>query len=179
LFFLSALISQQSPTLAPKGILEDPTFPTALFLLAAVGELLLLPGALGLYFFLQRVDRTRMFLLAIPMFLVSRGLIISLSQISGSYLDTANETLKAAYLASAELAIETQKIFATFGLVLLAVWSIVVGRVMLKGVFSKRVGYLVMAAGILIIFPPVGLALTAFWQLVVGAKLFKMGAPVE
>jgi hypothetical protein len=40
-------------------------------------------------------------------------------------------------------------------------------------------GYLVMAAGILIIFPPVGLALTAFWQLVVGAKLFKMGAPDE
>jgi hypothetical protein len=59
---------------------------------------------------------------------------------------------------------------------------------MLKGDFGKRIGYLVIAAGILTLFTPfgvimeipivipfVGLILTAVWQLVVGAKLYKLG----
>jgi len=181
IFVLIVFISKQTLPVPAKEALEDPVTPATLFLLAAIGELLLMPGFLGLYFSLKDVKKTPMFIatgllfVAVPMFLASRGLIISFSQISGRYMETTNETMKAAYLASAELALETQNIYATMGLILLCVASIIVGLVMLKGVFGKRIGYLVIAAGILTIFPPVGLALMAIWQLIVGVKLYKLG----
>ena len=197
IFILSVFILQQTLPVPPREVLEDPLAPTALFLLAAFGELLLMPGVLALYFTLKGVKKTltvmatALWLLAVPMFLVSRGLIISLSQISGRYMDTTNETMKAAYLALAELAIETQNIYATMALSFLAIASIMMGLVMLKGVFGKRIGYLVIVAGILTLFAPfgvimevpiiipfVGLVLTAVWQLVVGAKLYKLGKDV-
>jgi len=62
---------------------------------------------------------------------------------------------------------------------------------MLKGVFGKRIGSLVIVAGILTLFSPfgvilgipiiipfIGLILTAVWQLIVGAKLYKLGKEV-
>jgi hypothetical protein len=184
IFVLSVFIMQQTLPVPAEEILEDPVRPTLLFLLAAIGELLLLPGGLALYFALKDVKKTPMFIatgfwvLGIPMFLASRGQIISLSQISGRYMETTNEAMKAAYLASAEIAIEIQNIYATMGVTLvLCVASIIIGLVMLKGVFGK-IGYLVIAAGILTIFPPVGLALTAIWQLIVGIKLYKLGRDV-
>jgi len=126
------------------------------------------------------------------MFLASRGLIIALSQLSDRYINTTSETIQAAYLASAELALEIQNIYAAMGLTLsLCVASIIIGLVMLKGVFGKRIGYLVIAAGILTLFSPlgvilkvpiilpfVGLILTAIWQLVVGIKLYKLGKDI-
>ncbi|WP_445475646.1 hypothetical protein ACT9XH_02580 [Methanococcoides methylutens] len=96
--------------------------------------------------------------------------------------------MKAAYLASAELAIETQSIYAYMGLILLSVASIIIGLVMLKGLFGKLIGYPVIFAGIWTLFTPFGvilelpfiipfmsLILGATWQIVVGAKLYKLG----
>ncbi len=197
IFVLSVFITQQTLPVPAEEILEDPTGPTLLFLLAAIGELLLLPGFLALYFSLKDVKKTPMFIatgllaVGVTMFLASRGLIISLSQLSGIYINTTSETMQAAYLASAELALETQNIYATMGLTLLCVASIIIGLVMLKGVFGKRIGYLVIAAGILTLFSPfgvilnvpiilpfIGLVLTAIWQLVAGVKLYKLGKDV-
>jgi hypothetical protein len=197
IFVLSVMALQQTLPVPAKEALENPLGPTLLFLLATVGELLLMPGGLGLYFSLKDVKKTPMFiatglwLVAVPMFLASRGLIISLSQISGRYIDTTNETLKAAYLASAELALETQSIYAYMGLILIAVASIIIGLVMLKGGFGKRIGYLVIAAGIFTLFTPlgvimelpiilpfIGIVLGAIWQTVVGFKLYKLGKDV-
>jgi len=138
IFILSIFITQQTMPVPAKEALENPALPTNLFLLAAIGELLLLPAGLALYFSLKDVKKTPMFmatglwLLAVPMFLASRGLIISLSQISARYMATTNATMKAAYLASAELALETQNIYAMMGLIFLAVASIIIGLVMLK-----------------------------------------------
>ena len=194
IFILSVLISQQTLPLPAKEALEAPIVPTILFLVAAFGEFLLMPGGLGLYFALKDVNKTlvliatALWLLATPMFLASRGLIISLSQISERYMEAPNETMKAAYLASAELAIETQNIYAMMALSLLCLASIMIGLVMLKGVFGKRIGYLVIAAGILTLFSPfgvmvgipiiipfIGLVLTGVWQIVAGVKLYKLG----
>jgi len=69
-------------------------------------------------------------------------------------MDTTNETMKAAYLAAAELTLETQNIYAIMALMLLCVASIIIGLVMLKGGFGKRIGYLVIVAGILTLFTP-------------------------
>jgi hypothetical protein len=59
---------------------------------------------------------------------------------------------------------------------------------MLKGDFGKRLGYLVIVAGVWTLFTPLGVimeipiiipvmgvVLGAVWQLVVGAKLYRLG----
>jgi hypothetical protein len=70
---------------------------------------------------------------------------------------------------------------------LLGVGSVIIGLVMLKGVFSKRAAYLVIVAGALtvmgtfgVLLAPLtigtlfGLILTGVWQIILGAKLYKL-----
>jgi len=197
LFFLALLIVQTSPTLTPQMILDDPLPPVSLYALAAFGELLLMPGVLGLYVALKSVKKTYMlmatalWLLAVISFLVSRTQIISLLPISGSYQATTSEVMKAAYLVSTEHSIELSNVFANIALMLLGASSIIIGWVMLKGVFSKGVSYLVIIAGTLtllgsigVLFEPLtilvlfGLSLGGIWQIVVGIKLYKLGQKV-
>ena len=194
LFFLALLIVQTSPTLTPEMILDDPLPPVSLYALAAFGELLLMPGVLGLYVALKNVKKTYMmmatalWLVAVISFLISRTQIISLLPISGSYQSTTSEAMKAAYLVSTEHSIELSNVFANIALMLLGVSSIIIGLVMLKGVFSKGVSYLVILSGTLtllgaigVLFEPLtilvlfGLSLGGVWQIVVGLKLYKLG----
>ena len=66
--------------------------------------------------------------------------------------------------------------------------SIILGLVMLKGVYGRRTGTLVTVVGTMtfigtfgVVFRPLsfftlfGLMLTAVWQIVVGVKLYKLG----
>jgi hypothetical protein len=193
IFILSVFIVQVQLPLTAESVLENPMPPVLLFCLAAFGEFLLMPGVLGLYFSLKDVNKnyafmgTAVWLVAIPMFLVSRGQIISIATISGAYA-TGDATVKAAYLASAHLAIEVANVYSVMALDLLGVGAITIGLVMLKGVFSKRTAYLVIIAGALtvmgtfgVILEPLtigtlfGLILTGVWQIVVGIKLYGLG----
>lgn len=193
LFFLALLILQTSPTLTPEMILDDALPSVSLYALAAFGELLLMPGVLGLYVALKHVKKahmlmgTALWLVAVVSFLVSRTQIISLFRISGSYQATTSEAMKAAYLVSAEHAIELSNVFSNIALMLLGIASIIIGLVMLKGVFSKRASYLVIISGTLtllgaigVLFEPLtilvlfGLTLGAVWQIIVGIKLYKL-----
>ena len=192
IFILLVFGTQQALPLPAEQILENPVFPSLLFLIAMIGELLLLPGFLALYFSLKDVKKTPTFIatllmfVSVPLFLASRGLVLSLSQISSRYIETTSETMKAAYLASAELTLETQNMYAMTGLLIMCIVSIIIGLVMIKGNFGK-ISYVVILAGILTCFSPfgvildipviisfIGLILTAVWQLVVGFKLFKL-----
>lgn len=196
LFILFMIIFQvQLPdTATVEATLENPLPPALLFSLATFGEFLLMPGVLGLYFSLKDINKNQVFLgtavwlVAIPMFLVSRGQIISLVTIGGSYAATADATLRAAYLATAQLAIDVANVYAVMGLALLGVGSIIIGVTMLKGVFSKPTAYLVIIAGsltavgtfgvlvpFLVIATPFGLILGGIWQMAVGFKLYKLG----
>jgi hypothetical protein len=69
-----------------------------------------------------------------------------------------------------------------------ALGSVIIGLVMLKGVFSKSTAYLVIVAGVLVVIGTFGvllapltigtlfgLILTGVWQIVIGAKLYKLG----
>lgn len=199
LFIVSVFVSQQTLPVPPDEMLKDPTVPTALFVLAAAGELLLMPGILGIYFSLERVGKTQMFiaaalwLLSVPMFLVSRSLIIGLSRVSDSYTGTASDVSKAAYLAAADYAIEAQSILAAMGVVFLATASIIIGWVMLKSGFGRRMGYLLIGASLLTLFSPfgvimtdipvviplIGLVVTGIWQVLVGYKLYSVGKHAE
>jgi hypothetical protein len=196
IFFVLVVATQQTLPIPAKEALENPLAPAALFAFVVIGEVLLLPSGLALYFALKGVKQTPMFIatafwvLCVPMFLASRGQIIAISQISSRYLDTTEEAMRAAYLAAAELALETQNLYAMMGLILLSVASIIIGIVMLKGreVFGKRIGYVVIGAGaftlfgaitvitvVPIIFPIIGVILTAVWQFYIGFKLFRLG----
>ena len=194
MFFLALLIFQSSPTLTPEMLLDDPLPSVSLYALAAFGELLLIPGVLGLYVALKQVKKahmlmgTALLLVAVVSFLVSRTQIISLFRISGSYQATTSEAMKAAYLVLAEHAIELSNVFSNIALMLLGIASILIGLVMLKGIFGKGLSYLVIASGTLtllgaigVLFEPLtilvlfGLTLGAIWQIIVGIKLYELG----
>ena len=84
-FVISVGVFQVTLPLDVKEVLEDPFVPTSLFIITLVGEILLFPGFLALYFTLRDDDRAKMFMatalgtFSVVMFLASRGLIISLS----------------------------------------------------------------------------------------------------
>ena len=90
-FIVSIFVFQVQLPLTAQGFLESPLQPTILFSLAALGEFLLMPGILGIYFCLKDVNKnqvllgTAVWISAIPMFLVSRGQVISLVTIAGNY----------------------------------------------------------------------------------------------
>jgi hypothetical protein len=199
-FFVLVVVTQQTLPIPAEEALEDPLAPSALFAFVVIGEVLLLPSGLALYFALKDVKKTPMFIatglwvLCVPMFLVSRGQIVAISQISSRYLDTTDGAMRSSYLASAELALETQNLYAMMALILLSVASIIIGIVMLKGkeVFGKGIGYVVIGAGaftlfgaisviieeVPIIFPVIGVILTAIWQFYIGFKLYQLGKDV-
>ncbi|MFC1507525.1 DUF4386 family protein [Thermoproteota archaeon] len=191
---LSKIIMQQPLVLTAEAVLTNPVPPTISFLIAIIGEVLLMFGFLGLYLSLKNVKKTHMLiatgfgLTAIPMFLASRGQIISLLPISDKYMATTSETMRAAYIASATLALARENTYATMAMILLNVAVIIIGFTMLKGVFGKGIGYLAIVAGIITIFAPplaimgapiiipiTGLVLSGIWNIVAGVKLYKLG----
>lgn len=190
-FVVTVVATGQELPVPAEEMLEDPGTPTALFVLAAFGELLLAPAALALYLGLRESGRARMLigstllLMSSVLFLVSRGPIISLAQISDNYQDATTEGVQAAYLASANLAIETQNTFSTMAVILLSLSSILIGTVMLRSpLVGRGIGTVAIVAGAASFFAPfliiagvpeiigfIGLALGAVWQFVVGLKL--------
>ena len=197
-FILSVFIFQVQLPLTAQVFLDNPLPPALLFSLAAIGEFLLMPGVLGIYFSLKEINENQMLLgtavwiSSIPMFLVSRGQVISLVTIAGNYAASADVTLRTAYFAAVQLALDLSGVFVTMALVLLGVGGIILGLVMLKGVFGKRTGYLVILAGALtvmgtfgVILEPLtigtlfGLILNGVWQVIIGIKLYKLGGKIE
>ena len=194
IFLLSVFIFRVALPLTPQAVLENPTPPVTLYLLASLGELLLLPAALGLYLSLKGINKNHMLIaaaswsVAVILYLVSRGQIISLLPMSGRYAAAASESMRAAYLVSADQTIEVANIYGNMALMLHQVGSIILGLVMLKGVYGRRTGYWVTVVGTmtfigtfgvvfrsLSFFTLFGLMLTAVWQIVVGVKLYKLG----
>ena len=194
IFLLSVFIFRVALPLTPRAVLENPMPPVLLYILAAIGELLLLPAALGLYLSLKGVSKNTMLIaaaswgLAVTLYLVSRGQIMSLLSISGGYAAATSEIMKTAYLVSADQAIQVANIYGNMALMLHQVGSILMGLVMLKGVYGRRTGYFVTIVasmtfigtfGIVLrplsFFTLFGLMLTAVWQIIVGIKLYKLG----
>jgi hypothetical protein len=197
IFLLSVFIFRVALPLTPQAVFENPTPPVTLYLLAAVGELLLLPAALGLYLSLKDVNKNYMLIAAaswsvsVTMYLVSRGQIMSLLPMGGRYATATSEAMRTAYLVSADQTIEGANIYGNMALMLHQVGSVIVGLVMLKGVYGRRTGTFVTVVGIMtfvgtfgVVLRPLsfftlfGLMLTAVWQVVVGVKLYKLGKTV-
>jgi hypothetical protein len=193
IFLLSVFIFRVALPLTPQAVLDNPGPPVTLYLLAAIGELLLLPAALGLYLSLKDVDKNHMLIaaaswsVAVSLYLVSRGQIISLLPIGSRYAAATSEAMRTAYLVSADQTIEAANIYGNMALMLHQIGSILMGLVMLRGVYGKRTGTFVTVVGIMtfigtfgVVLRPLsfftlfGLMLTAVWQIVVGVKLYKL-----
>ncbi len=193
LFLITILVFQVQLPLSAQSVLDAPLQPILLFSLATFGEFLLMPGILGLYLSLKDVNKnqvflgTVVFLTAIPIFLISRGHVISLLIISDYYSTTTDVTLRTTYLAIAQFALEVSGVFTVMALALFGIGSIVIGLVMLKGVFNQQTAYLVIVAGTLTtigtfgilldpltIGTPFGLILSGIWQIIIGTKLYNL-----
>jgi hypothetical protein len=194
IFLLSIFIFRVDLPLTPRAVLENPVPPVILYLAAALGELLLIPAALGLYLSLKDVNKNYMLIaaafwfVAVTMYLVSRGQIMSLLPLSRNYMPISSDFTRASYMVSADQAIEVANIYGNIALMLHQVGAIIIGLVMLKGVYGRRTGYLVTIAGSMtfigtfgIVLKPLslftlfGLMLTGIWQLIIGTKLYKLG----
>jgi len=125
---------------------------------------------------------------AVTMYIVSRGQIMSLLPISSKYMAISSDFTRTAYMISADRAIEVANIYGNIALMLHQVGAIIMGLVMLKGIYGRRTGWLVTIAssmafigtfGIVLrplsLFTLFGLMLTGVWQIIVGAKLYKLG----
>ena len=197
IFLLSVFIFRVELPLTPQAVLENPRPPVTLYLLAAIGEVLLLPAALALYLSLKDVNKNTMLIaaaswsIAVALYLVSRGQILSLLPMGSSYAASADEPVRSAYLVSAAQVIEVANIYGNMALMLHQAGSILIGLVMLKGVYGRRTGYLVTIVAAVtfvgtfgVVLQPLsfltlfGLMLTAVWQIVVGVKLYKLGQVV-
>ena len=196
-FLLSVFIFRVALPLTPQAVLENPKPPVMLYLLAALGEVLLLPAALALYLSLKDVNKNYMLIaaaswsIAAAIYLVSRGQILSLLPLASRYAAAKGELMKAAYLVSAAQVIEVANIYGNMALMLHQAGSVIMGLVMLKGVYGRRTGYLVTIVASVtfigtfgVVFQPLsfltlfGLMLTAVWQIVVGIKLCQLGKVV-
>ncbi len=192
-FVATVAITQIALPLAPQQTLEDPALPATMFGCTAFGEFLLLPGAIGLYFALKPVNRAAMLFalaiwaVAVVMFLVSRGMILTMWPLAELYRATTDPVAQSALVASATLALAAEDVYAKIALPLLALGSIVIGAVMLKSVFGKAMGTLTIVAGVLSLFAPfvvdvvpvvtfLGLALMAVWQLIAAVRLIRLGS---
>lgn len=180
--------------LEPLATLENPTIPTTLFIITIIGEFLLFPGFLALYFTLRNSDQVKMLIatvlsaLSVIMFFVSRGSIIAILKWSDSYKEAGTAYGKAVYMASAEVVLKTQDVYSTIALILLSIASIYVGSVMLKSkTFGRLLSLIVILAGVFTIITPfavnlgiplavsiIGLVLMLIWQITIGIKLFKL-----
>jgi hypothetical protein len=193
-FLLSVFIFRVDLPLTAQAVLENPVPPVTLYLAAALGEFLLIPSALGLYLSLKDVNKNRVLIavsfwfIAVTMYLVSRGQIMSLLPLSRSYMPISSDFTRAAYLVSADHALEVANIYGNIALMLHQVGAIIIGLVMLKGVYGRRTSYLVTIAGSmafigtfgivlkpLALFTLFGLMLTGVWQIIVGVKLYRLG----
>lgn len=193
-FIAIVVTTGQELPLPPQQVLIDSSAATNLFATAVVGEFLLLPGAVALYFALRPFAPARSALgavimgLSVPLFLVSRGLILSMPALSAAYLAAEDETLRTALFANAVFAIELQNTYATSGVLLLSLGSILLGWAMLASNFANRFGYVAILAGVLSIFAPfavmagmtplvamLGLVLGGVWQAWIGYRLFVIG----
>jgi len=190
-FVAIVLATGQVLPVPAQQALEAPTIPRNAFLVATVGEIFLLPGFFALYLALSRTARVPMvFVLAFmaissPLFVASRMHLFAATKLGGLYAAAGPEA-QDIWLATAELAIESQNMNSTAALLLLCAASILTGIVMLRGGFPKWIGGLAVTAGGLTVFSPfavmlgvpvivpfIGLVLGAVWQMAAGWTLFR------
>jgi hypothetical protein len=166
--------------------------------LSVLTDLLFIPLALALYIALKDVNRNVM-LLATALVLLFVGLDLAVTWSNYAALITLGERYalattdaqRAAYVVAAQSpsAVLASTLEAVYSILILSLGILLMGLVMLKGVFGKTGAYLGVITGVLgivsvigpFVLPTVGNAiilasvLTTLWVLLVGVRLLRLG----
>ncbi len=159
--------------------------------LSVLTDFLYVPVALSLYLALKGVHRNAMLLATalVGLFVVldlavTWSAFASLLTLSGHYAAASNDVQRAAYVAAAHgaSAVLTSPLEVVYAIVVLSSGILMIGFVMLKGVFSRTTAYLGVLTGILGIVSIAGLSVTIImnavlatvWLLFVGYRLYRL-----
>jgi hypothetical protein len=171
---------------------------SAILGLSVLTDFLFVVVALALYLALKQIDRNAV--------LAGTGLVVSfvvldlavtwpnyssLITLSGDYAAATNDAERAAFVAASRYAtaVLTSTLFAVYAILVPSVGILILGRVMLKGVFDKATAYSGLASGVLGIVAVVGpfairglgvaavmaSVLTTVWVFLVGYRLCRLG----
>ncbi len=169
----------------------------AILSLSVLTDFLFVPIALALYVALKGINRNAMLLAVacVGLFVVldlavtwtSYAALISLS---GNYAAATSDAQRTIFVAAARYpaAILESPLLGIYAIVTLAVGMLIIGLVMLKGIFSKSTAYLALVSGILAIVSvagpffvsSLGLAiiissvLTTVWSFSAGYRLYRL-----
>ncbi len=200
--FYPSSISGGNPTTAEELLStaqERLTF-SLVNLLGILLELLLIPGGLAIYLALKDIRKTAILIgvslweLFVVLDIIRLSVAYSVISLSNGYAAATSETQRDAYVAVSNLAFGF-----SFGVAYTVVdtlffaSALVIGLVMLKGIFSKWIAYLGIATGIVGLvgspyspaFFPIssllvpllfGYVLSIIWALPLGYKLYKLGS---
>jgi Domain of unknown function (DUF4386) len=166
--------------------------------LSVLTDFLFVPVALSLYLALKGINRNAMLLATacVGLFVVLDLAVTwtnyaALIALSGNYAAATNDAQRAVFVAAAtypSTVLESSLLFV-YNTFVLAVGILIIGLVMLKGIFSKMTAYLGLAAGILGIVSVAGsffvssLSITIIiasiattvWVFFVGYRLYRLG----
>ncbi len=159
--------------------------------LSVLTDFLYVPVALSLYLALKGVHRNAMLLATalVGLFVVldlavTWSAFASLLTLSGHYAAASNDVQRAAYVAAARgaSAVLTSRLEVVYAIVVLSSGILMIGFVMLKGVFSRTTAYLGVLTGILGIVSMAGWSVTIImnavlatvWLLFVGYRLYRL-----
>ena len=162
--------------------------------LSVFTDLLYVPVALALYLALKGVNRNAMLLATafVGLFIVLDLAVTwtnyaSLITLRGNYAAAANDAQRAAYIAAANYAsaVLASRLEVVYSIVILSSGILLIGLVMLKGIFNKITAYVGLVTGVLGLVSITGwnvaiimnaLFATA-WLLLVGYRLYRLGKP--
>ena len=159
--------------------------------LSVLTDVLYVPVALSLYSALKQINRTAMLVSAAFMFLfVALDLAVtwtnyaSLIVLSGQYAAATSDAQRAGYVAAASYAtsVLSSRLETVYAIVDLSFAILVVGVVMLRGVFNKPTAYAGIATGLMGILTLSGLLVTVIlnailaivWLFFVGYRLYRL-----
>jgi len=168
--------------------------------LSVLTDFLFVPVALSLYLALKGVNRNAMLVATafVGLFIVLDLAVTwsnyaSLITLSGHYAAATNDAQRAAYVAAATYAsaVLASSLEAVYSILVPSFGILMIGLVMLKGIFSKSMAYLGVVTGILGIVSVAGplfvsalsvtiiitSVLTTVWVLLVGYRLYRLGKP--
>jgi hypothetical protein len=160
--------------------------------LSVVTDLLYIPVGMALFVALQALNRNLMLIATsfVALFIVLDLAVTwtsyaSLITLAGSYASAATEAQRASLVAAAgyPASVLASHLEPVYSIATLSFGILLIGLVMLKGVFNKVTSYLALAAGVLGLVSITGLAVAIIanalaatvWVLLVGYRLYRLG----
>jgi hypothetical protein len=160
--------------------------------LSVLTDVLFIPVAFALYLALQGVNRNAVLIATafVGVFVVVDLAVTwtnfaALLTLSGNYAAATNDAQRAAYIAAANYssAVLTSPLERVFAIVILSFGILMIGLVMLRGIFRKSTAYVGVVTGVLGIVSITGWSVTIIlnavfatvWVLLVGYRLSRLG----